>query len=217
MTIGQTVFVIDDDQAVRESVTALVDLDGHVSASYSSAEEFLADYTFDRPGCVITDLRIEPGMSGLDLQSALQERGFTIPVIVISAYADVSTAVEVMHRGAVTLLEKNCSTEELRQAIRDALDQDQANRKTAESRKQLLQRFESLTPEEVLVMVRIVNGVLNKVIARELSISLRTAETRRHKVLEKVGVSSVPELVRVYVELEAALGEPPEDVLRVGS
>ena len=205
----QTVFVIDDDEAVRESIAALVDIRGLPVETFASGEDFLALYSGVAPGCVVTDLRIENGMTGLELQVALRERGCEIPVIVISAYANVSNAVQAMHNGAITLLEKNCSSDELWKAIIEALATDSDRRAATQQNKTLLERFESLKPEELVVMEGVIDGRLNKVIAKDLSISLRTVETRRHNVLEKVGVSSVPELVRLYVELEQALGQTP--------
>ncbi|MHC4878514.1 MAG: response regulator transcription factor [Planctomycetota bacterium] len=210
---GQTVFVIDDDRAVRESIAALLDIRGLHVETFASGEEFLSRFTEDISGCVVTDLRIEDGMTGLDLQVALQDRGFRIPVIVISAYANVSNAVQAMHHGAVTLLEKNCSTETLWQAISDALDKDRETRDATQHVDSLLDRFRQLTDDEMRVLHRIVEGTLNKVIAKELGISLRTVESRRQRVLAKVGVTSVPELVRAYVELEQALGRPPIEAL----
>jgi len=209
----QTVFVIDDDQAVRESIAALVEIRGYPVRAFASAEEFLEFYDRDHAGCVVTDLRIDPGMSGIELQVKLSERGFNIPVIVISAYANVSNAVQAMHNGAVTLLEKNCPTEDLWQAITDALRVDRENQEAQTATQDVLTRFRSLTPDEVKVMLRVIEGTLNKNIAKELSISLRTVETRRHNVLNKIGVTSVPELVRIYVELEKNLGKPPEELL----
>ncbi len=211
----QTVFIIDDDQAVRESIAALVDIRGLKAETFASGEEFLNRMTADESGCVVTDLRIDSGMSGLDLQIALQDRGIRIPVIVISAYANVSSAVQAMHRGAVTLLEKNCSTDSLWQAICDALDRDRKTWSDSEYVDGLRSRFDALTTDEVHVLTRIVQGTLNKVIAKELAISLRTVESRRQKVLSKLGVTTVPELVRAYVEFEQALGKPPEQVLLV--
>lgn len=205
----QTVFIIDDNKAVRDSIAALVDIRGVPVETFASGEKFLAEYSDAAPGCVVTDFRMEQGMTGLDLQVALRERGFEIPVIVISAYANVSNAVQAMHNGAITLLEKNCSSDELWKAIMEALVTDSERRAANQANKSLIQRFEQLKPEELVVMQGVIDGQLNKVIAKELSISLRTVETRRHNVLEKVGVASVPELVRIYVELEQVLGQTP--------
>lgn len=210
----QTVFVIDDDHAVRESIAALVDIRGMPVETFASAEDFLASYRPETPGCLVTDLRIEHGMSGIELQVALQERGCEIPVIVISAYANVSNAVQAMHQGAITLLEKNCSSDELWKAIVEALATDSERRSTQQQSTALLDRFSTLKDDELTVLERIITGTLNKVIAKELSISLRTVETRRANVLQKVGVSSVPELVRLYVELEQILEQSPVQYLR---
>jgi FixJ family two-component response regulator len=209
----QTVFIIDDDLAVRESIKALVDIRGKQVETFASGEDFLEFYTKEMPGCVVTDLRIDPGMSGIEVQVELSKRGFKIPVIVISAYANVSSAVQAMHNGAITLLEKNCSTEELWANITDGLQRDDALREAQQKVDSLMKRFSTLSPEEIGVMKRIIDGTLNKNIAKELSISLRTVESRRHNVLEKVGVGSVQELVRVYVELEQAIDGPPEKKL----
>jgi two-component system, LuxR family, response regulator FixJ len=205
----QTVFVIDDDEAVRESIAALVDIRGLPVETFASAEDFLSSYTEAASGCVVTDLRIEHGMTGLELQVALRERGCQIPVIVISAYANVPNAVQAMHNGAITLLEKNCSSDELWKSIVEALATDSDLRIEQQQRKTLIDRFAQLKEEELVVLVRVIDGDLNKVIAKDLTISLRTVETRRHNLLEKVGVSSVSELVRLYVELEQQLGQPP--------
>ena len=162
----------------------------------------------------MTDLRIERGMSGIELQDVLSSRGSEIPVVVISAYASVSNAVQAMNNGAVTLLEKNCTTDELWSAIVEALKRDKECRERRSDDNSLVERFSSLKPEEIDVMTRIVGGVLNKVIARELNISLRTVETRRHNILEKTRSDSVADLVRAYVQLETLLGRRPEDALR---
>jgi two-component system, LuxR family, response regulator FixJ len=209
----QTVFVIDDDEAVRESIAALVDIRGLPVETFASGETFLASYSGVAPGCVVTDLRIDHGMTGLELQVALRERGCEIPVIVISAYANVANAVQAMHNGAITLLEKNCSSDELWKAIIDALATDSDRRAASQQHKTLLERFDQLKSDEVVVMLGIIDGPLNKVIAKHLTISLRTVEMRRHNVLKKTGVSSVPELVRLYVELEQALGQSPDTYL----
>lgn len=209
----QIVFVIDDDESVRDSIAALVDIRGLKVETFATGESFLTRYSEDVPGCVVTDLRIEHGMTGIELQEELANRGFTIPVVVISAYANVSNAVQAMNNGAVTLLEKNCTTDELWSSIVEALQRDRDNRQERQEHEDLLERFSKLKPEEVEVMTRIVRGTLNKVIAHDLKISLRTVETRRHNILEKTGSDSVAELVRAYVQLETVLGRSPEEAL----
>ena len=203
-----TVFVIDDEQSIRDSIAALVEMRGVPVRTFASGELFLEANVAGSPGCVVTDLRIEGGMSGINLQQELTRRGWEIPVIVISAYADVTNAVEAMTRGAVTLLEKSCSTEALWAAIDEALKRDATNRESKRQVSVLLDVFRRLTIDEVEVLIRIVTGEANKVIANDLGISLRTVESRRAMVLRKLGVSTLPEVVRMYVELENALGRP---------
>ena len=197
-----TVFVVDDDPAVRESVSALVSSAGLKVQVFSSAEAFLQDYQSDQPGCLVTDLRML-GMSGLDLLEKLQQSESPIPAILISAYADVPAAVRAMEAGAVTLLEKPCRQDQLMQAIQKALERDAAQRQVRSRKQEIKQRLATLTQEEYEVMQRMVAGKLNKVVANELLISLRTVETRRHKVLEKMQADSLAELVRMVVEADS--------------
>lgn len=208
-----TVFIVDDDPAVRESVAALAEIRGVRVNAFPSAEAFLKGFDPLEPGCLVTDIRMEPGMSGIQLQAALRQRGCEIPVIVISAFANVSNAVQAMAEGAVTLLEKGCSSDQLWKAISEGLERDRVNREKRRGQAELLARFRDLTPEEVHVMERIVEGALNKVIARDMGLSLRTVEARRASVLKKVGANSVPELVRQYVELENVYGRRPAELL----
>lgn len=195
------VYVVDDEPAVRDSVSALVSSAGLRVQTFPSAEAFLADYKPGQPGCLVTDLRML-GMSGLDLLETLQKSESPLPAILISAYADVPATVRAMEAGAVTLLEKPCRDDQLVQAIRKALARDTAQRTTRTHEQDLKHRLATLTSEEYEVMQRMVAGKLNKVIANELLISLRTVETRRHKVLEKMHADSLAELVRMVVEVE---------------
>ena len=195
------VYVVDDDPAVRDSVGALVNSAGLRVQSIPSAEAFLKDYKPEQPGCLVTDLRML-GMSGLELLETLQRSDSPIPAILISAYADVPAAVRAMEAGAVTLLEKPCRNDQLVQAIHKALALDAAQRATRTLQQDIKRRLATLSPEEYEVMQRMVAGKLNKVIANELLISLRTVETRRHKVLEKMQADSLAELVRMVVEVE---------------
>jgi FixJ family two-component response regulator len=209
MTQTATVYVVDDDPAVRESIRALVTSAGLHVETYSSAESFLQDYQADHPGCLVTDLRMLE-MSGLDLLEKLQHSEHPLPTIVISAYADVPVTVRAMQAGAVTLLEKPCRNEQLVQSIQGALQRDaefraaRSARQAAQAQKEDIQRrLNTLTTEEHEVLRRMVAGKLNKVIANELFISLRTVETRRHKVLEKMKADSLAELVRMVIAVES--------------
>ena len=196
------VYVVDDDPAARDSVSALATAAGLRVRAFSSAEAFLQESRPDKPSCLVTDLRML-GMSGLELLEQLQRSDSPLPVILISAYADIPVAVRAMEAGAVTLLEKPCRNEQLITAIHKALERDTSDRVNRTRRTELKKRLASLTPEEYEVMQRMVAGKLNKVVANELLISLRTVETRRHKVLEKMQADSLAELVRMVVEVDA--------------
>ena len=153
------------------------------------------------PGCVVTDVRMI-GMSGLDLQDKLIERGIRLPVIVLTAYPRTSSTVRAIKAGAVTLLEKPYDEEELWDAIRKALAQEAAGRAKTQRRCEIQERAAFLTPAERTVMNLIVQGQPNKIVAKQLNLSIRTVESRRHEVFTKMGVQSVAELVRLAIEGE---------------
>jgi FixJ family two-component response regulator len=203
MSIPPTVFVIDDDPAARESVCALAEAHHLAAEGFASAEEFLTRFDPARPGCAVIDLRL-PEMNGLDLQATLQKLGAELPVIVISAFADVPSAVRAMRSGAVTLLEKPCRETELWDSIQAALEQDAAQRRNREQVEAIRLRLEKLSPGEREVLNRLVAGQMNKLIALELNISLRTVENRRQKLMGKMGVNSVAELVREVLKANVA-------------
>jgi two-component system, LuxR family, response regulator FixJ len=201
MVFEPTVFVVDDDERARKSVCALVRSLGLKAEAFPSAEEFLARYDPCRPGCLVTDVRML-GMSGLDLQDKLNAQGNRLPVIVLTAYPRTSSTVRAMKAGAVTLLEKPYDEEELWDAIRKALAQEAVGRAELQRRREIHQRAARLTPAERAVMNLIVQGKPNKVIAKQLNMSIRTIESRRHEVFTKMGVQSVAELVRLAIEGE---------------
>lgn len=200
-----TVFVIDDDDLARESVQALAASLGLAAESFASAEDFLTGYAGDRPGCIVTDLKM-PGLSGLDLQDRLRARGIELPLILVTGFANVPIAVRAMHRGAVTVLEKPCNTEELAAAIREALARDAEQRVRREQRQRIIERHQTLSPGEREVLVRMIAGEPNKQIAAELGVSMRTVEFRRHNIFKKMQTDSLAELVRIMVE--AGLSPP---------
>ncbi len=201
MKFEPTVFVVDDDEQARKSVCALVRSLGLRAEAFSSGEEFLARYTPGGPGCLVTDIRMT-GMSGLDLQERLAAEGVRLPVIVLTAYPRTRSTVRAMKGGAVTLLEKPYDEEELRDAVRKALAQDTAGRAAAQRRGEIRARAAELTPAERTVMNLVVQGKPNKVIAKQLQLSTRTVESRRHEVFAKMGVDSVAGLVRLAIEGE---------------
>lgn len=194
-----TVFVVDDDELARESVLALAASLGLDAESFASAEDFLSRYEDHRPGCIVTDLRM-PGLSGLDLQDRLRARGIELPLILVTGFANVPIAVRAMHRGAVTVLEKPCNTEELAAAIREAVSRDAEQRARREQRQRVIERHQSLSKGEREVLARIIAGEPNKQIAAELGVSMRTVEFRRHNIFKKMQTDSLAELVRIMVE-----------------
>jgi FixJ family two-component response regulator len=198
-TAEPTVFVVDDDRMARESVCALVRSLGVRAESFASAEEFLAAYTADRPGCLVTDVRML-GMSGVELQQRLIDDGVSLPVIVLTAYPRTSLTVKVMQQGAVTLLEKPYEDDELWDAIRGALANDARTREELGWVQEVRRRWETLTDKEREVLDGIVAGKANKVIARDLGISVRTVENRRRDIFAKMQADSVAELVRLVLE-----------------
>ncbi|MEX2188095.1 MAG: response regulator [Pirellulales bacterium] len=197
-TPGQTVFVIDDDEAARLSVCALATSMHVPSEGFASVEEFLESFDPIRPGCIVADVRM-PGASGVELLGILDERGSRIPVVIVTAFADTPLAVKAMKGGAVTFLEKPCSNHELWDAIREALARDTTSRAGSDSLRDIRTRLAKLTPDEQLVLSMLVEGKPNKLIARELDVSLRTIESRRHNVFVKTGTSTVAELVRLVM------------------
>ncbi|HJN12604.1 MAG TPA: response regulator [Pirellulaceae bacterium] len=194
-----TVFVVDDDTASRESVSSLVSSMGILARTFASAEDFLEVVSPQDYGCVVTDLRLE-GMSGVDLKTQLNERGIALPTIVLTGYADVKIAVHAMQQGVVTLLEKPAGGIELSDVIRLALEQDEKRRAANEAQRDLRRRIQSLTEKERLVMDLIVAGLPNKTVARRLDVSLRTVESRRKAVFDKLGARSLALLVQLVMQ-----------------
>jgi RNA polymerase sigma factor (sigma-70 family) len=203
-----TVFIVDDDPAMRKSLRWLTESVGLPVETFATAEEFLAGCDGTRPGCLVLDVRM-PGMSGLDLQALLAQRRATMPVIIVTGHGEVQSAVRAMKAGAVAFIEKPFSDQELLDAIRQALEQDLVNRAAEEKYQGLLQRFEQLTPREREVMKLIVGGRANKQIAAELKISQKTVEVHRAHVMRKLRVRTVAELVRMAVDLAGTAGPPP--------
>jgi two-component system response regulator FixJ len=200
-TANCTVFIVDDDPAARESVTALVGSHDVPTQAFSSAAEFLASYEPSQRGCLVVDVRMT-GMTGLELQQELSVRGYRIPVIVITGFADVPTAVRAMRAGAVTFLEKPCSDKELWASIETALQWEARSRQQRNQREEIQARRATLTPAEVQVLVRLIAGKANKAIAAELDLGLRTVELRRATIMKKMEANSLAELVRLILSIE---------------
>jgi len=200
------VFIVDDDEAVRNSLRLLVKSVGLTAAALDSAQEFLASYDPLQPGCLVLDVRM-PGMSGLELQQQLNLRGAVIPVIFITGHGDVPMAVEAMQQGAFDFLQKPFRDQDLIDRIQRALEKDRVNRAELGKRSDLRARHEALTPREREVLALVMSGKANKVMAADLGLSQRTVEVHRARVMEKMGASSLAHLVRMVLDLEDSDGQ----------
>jgi FixJ family two-component response regulator len=198
-----TVFVVDDDQAICNSLRLLLKSVGLATRTMGSATEFLTAYQQGQPGCLVLDVRM-PGMSGLELQQELNLRGATIPVIFITGHGDVPMAVEAMHHGAFDFLQKPFRDQELIDRIQRALAKDGKTRAALKEHERIRERLESLTPREREVLTLMTQGQPNKVMAHELGVSQRTVEIHRARVMEKSGASSLAQLVRMIMDQEHA-------------
>jgi two-component system, LuxR family, response regulator FixJ len=200
-----SVFVVDDDDAVRSSLRLLLKSVGLPAATFASAREFLATYEPDLPGCLVLDVRM-PGMSGLELQQQLNLRGAVLPVIFITGHGDIPMAVEAMQHGAFDFLQKPFRDQDLIDRVQRALALDTANRAELREKVDIRRRLESLTPREREVLRLVSLGKANKVMAAELGVSQRTVEIHRARVMEKMGAGSLAQLVRMVLDLEGAVG-----------
>jgi FixJ family two-component response regulator len=194
------IHVVDDDESLRMALLELLDAAGFEARGYASTGDFLLDPPPDRPGCVLLDIRL-PGPSGLELQAAMQRQGATLPVIFLTGHADVATSVRAMKAGAVDFLEKPVERDTLLDAIQRALAHDGARRKERDKEKRRGARLAVLTPREREIFDRIVAGKLNKQIADELGIGLRTVKAYRAQLMVKLGVDTAAELGRLGGEL----------------
>lgn len=197
-TASQTVYVVDDDEALRDSIQWLLAAHGYEVALYDSAERFLADDAAARPGCLLLDVRM-PGMSGQELFDALIRQGSHMPVVFITGHGDVPMAVAAVKKGAVDFIEKPFSEEDLLRLVGQCLKRDALRRDAVAASASFCARRAALTPRECEVLELIVAGKLNKVIANELAISPKTVEVHRSRVMEKMGVRSVAELVQAVM------------------
>jgi two-component system, LuxR family, response regulator FixJ len=193
-----TVFVVDDDQAICDSLRLLLKSVGLATQTMGSAAEFLSAYQ-GQPGCLVLDVRM-PGMSGLELQQELNVRGATIPVIFITGHGDVPMAVEAMQHGAFDFLQKPFRDQELIDRIQRALAKDAKTRTALKEHERIRERLDSLTPREREVLTLMTQGKPNKVMAHELGVSQRTVEIHRARVMEKSGASSLAQLVRMVMD-----------------
>ncbi len=194
--MNQTVFLVDDDAAVRDALTQLLEANGLNVRSFASAEDFLTGCDTEEPGCLVLDLRL-PGASGTDLQEWLNLRKARWPVIFLTGYGDVPTSVSTLKHGAVDFLEKPAAGGVLLERVQAALALDGERRSTDAVRSAARARFDQLTPREQEVMSLVATGTSNKDIARRLKISHRTVETHRARVMRKMGAANLLDLVRM--------------------
>jgi two-component system response regulator FixJ len=194
------VFIVDDDDAVRNSLRLLLKSLGLAATALPTAQEFLAKYDPQQPGCLILDVRM-PGMSGMELQHQLNVRGATIPVIFITGHGDVPMAVEAMQQGAFDFLQKPFRDQDLIERIQRALAKDSTTRAELNERSRLRERLESLTPREREVLALVTSGKPNKIMAADLGVSQRTVEIHRARVMEKMHAASLAQLVRMVMDL----------------
>jgi len=197
-----TIYIVDDDEGVRNSLRFLLKSVGHVCQTLASAQEFLETYQPKQPGCLILDVRM-PGMSGLELQQQLNLRGAIIPVIFITGHGDVPMAVEAMQHGASDFLQKPFRDQDLLDRIQRALERDTRNRAALTEHERIRASFDSLTPREREVLGLMTRGKSNKVMAAELGVSQRTVEIHRARVMDKTGAASLAQLVRMAIDLES--------------
>ncbi|HYD31321.1 MAG TPA: response regulator FixJ [Azospirillaceae bacterium] len=197
-----TVFVVDDDDALRDSLSLLVETAGYKVETFPAGEPFLDAFDPERPGCLLADVRM-PGMSGLDLLRELKRWGATLPVIVITGHGDVAMAVSALKDGALDFIEKPFDASVLMDSIRDALDRQDRDQRSRLEAQEILDRMDTLTPREREVMDLVVAGHSNKVIAGRLDISTRTVEVHRARVMEKMRARNLSELVRMALKVEA--------------
>ncbi|MEJ2425502.1 MAG: response regulator transcription factor [Candidatus Thiodiazotropha sp.] len=209
MSSRPTVFVVDDDQAMRNSLKWLIESVSMQVETFESANAFIQSYYPGRSGCLLLDVRM-PGMSGLELQEYLLVNQIAIPVIIITGHGDVPMAVRAMKAGAVDFIEKPFNDELLLESIRQAMALDARQRDMQAQRAEIATRLARLTPREHEVMVMVTNGQANKEIANTLGVSSKTVEAHRARVMEKMEADSLAELVRMAINANLVSQNLPE-------
>jgi RNA polymerase sigma factor (sigma-70 family) len=193
-----TVFVVDDDPSVRDSLALMLGIAGYRTALFEDAEAFLAAFREGWAGCLVADLRL-PGRSGLELQAQLRKRGVALPVVIVTAHGDVPAARAAFHAQAVDFLEKPFDHKQLCSAIETAFALEERRIQTDETRRADAEKLDRLTVREREVLERVANGLHAKEIGAALGISPRTVEVHKTRIMSKLGVRNVAELVRFAV------------------
>lgn len=194
------VFIVDDEPLVRTALSNLLRAAGLKAQTFATAQEFLRADRPDVPGCLVLDVRL-PDMSGLDLQRTLAETNTELPIIFITGHGDISMSVRAMKAGAVEFLTKPFSDQDLLEAVRRAVHQDRATRRSRAELSGLRQRYRSLSPREREVFPLIVSGMPNKQIAAKLAVGENTVKAHRSRVMQKMSASSLADLVRMAERL----------------
>jgi len=197
-TSPPTAYVVDDDESIRTLWRWLLESNGIATLTFATAAQFIDCYR-DGRGCLVLDLRL-PGMSGLELQEYLKQRGIEIPIVFVSAHGDVPAAVSAIKGGAVDFIQKPFSYREVLAIIANAMARDAEIRNLRARRRVIAERLAALTERESDVLRRVIEGKQNKIIAGELDISVKTVELHRSKVMEKMAVASVAELVQLMLQ-----------------
>jgi FixJ family two-component response regulator len=205
------VYVVDDDDAAREYVTWLLTAAGWTVKAYDSAQAFLDDYDPAPPGCLVSDVQM-PGLTGLDLQRELANRSIQLPMIMMSAVAEVPMAVRAMRDGALDFLEKPFDKQALIERVRAAVDGDRQRREDDRIRKTVADSFAKLSPRQRAVLDGLIEGKPSKVIAFELGVSPRTVDVHRFRLMRQLGAQSLPDLFRRVVLVRGASSGNVQDV-----
>ena len=194
-----TICIVDDDAAFSDSLRWLLQSSGYNVAAYTSAESFLAESDPTQPGCLVLDIRM-PGMSGLELQDELKRRAIILPIIFVTGHGDVPMAVSAVKKGAAEFIEKPFNDQAFLGLVENALKLDASQRREQARKMSVASRVATLTQREREVMQHVVAGKMNKTIANELAVSIKTVEAHRAKVMQKMGADSVAELVQLVLE-----------------
>ncbi|MGJ0485515.1 MAG: response regulator transcription factor [Methylomicrobium sp.] len=195
------VYLVDDEFAIRDSLTLLIESAGFTVQSFASALEFLDNYDSERPGCLLLDVRM-PAMSGLELQKELNERGISIPIIFISGHAEVADSAKAFRAGAIDFLEKPFENSVLLERIEEGINKDIYARSQQSLKHEIQQRLEQLTPREMEVLRLIVSSHSNKESAKILKVSNRTIDAHRARIMDKLQVDSLAELMKIAMHCD---------------
>jgi FixJ family two-component response regulator len=209
-SLNQTVYIVDDDPSVRKGLGRLLKSAGYEVEIFGSAREFLnVDPICERPSCLVLDMKM-PELSGFDLQQGLKKMDYALPIVFITGHGNIPMSVKAMKTGAVDFLTKPFDEDDLLNAVQEALKKDIKTREAIDERQSILHKIESLTPREYEILTYVITGMLNKQIAYALSISEKTVKVHRGRVMEKVGVDSVVQLVRLADKVGIQPAEVPK-------